>query len=149
MPQHYGATVTRLAALALPGLEAVMTIDGATDAEGFRAYVEQVLWPTLAPGASVIMDHLRAHKVAGIHERIAACGAQLSSLPPYSPALSPIEPCWSKLKTLLRTAQARTRDARDAAIQQSWPQSHRRTHAAGSVIAVMPYVNSKIALGRC
>jgi transposase len=118
VPQTYGAHVTMLAALSLQGVEAVMSSDGATDAEVFRPYGEQVLCPTLVPGDIVIMDNLRAHKVAGIRERIAACGAQLIYLPPYSPDLSPIEPCWSKLKTLLRTAQARTRDALDAAIQQ-------------------------------
>jgi transposase len=106
-----------IAALSLHGVDAVMTIDGATDAEVFRAYVEHVLGPTLVPGDIVIMDNLRAHKVAGIRERIEACGAQLVYLPPYSPDLSPIEPCWSKLKTLLRAAQARTRDAIDAAIE--------------------------------
>ena len=118
VPQHDGAHVTMLAALSRQGLEAVMTIDGATDAEVCRADVEHVLGPTLVPGDIVIMDNLRAHKVAGIRERIEAGGAQLIYLPPYSPDLSPIEPCWSKLKTLLRTAQARTRDALDAAIQQ-------------------------------
>ena len=118
VPHNYGANVTMLAALSLQGIEAVMTIDGATDAEVFRAYVEQALCPTLVPGDIVIMDNLRAHKVTGTRERIEACGAQLIYLPPYSPDLSPIEPCWSKLKTLLRTAQARPRDALDAAIQQ-------------------------------
>jgi hypothetical protein len=64
------------------------------------------------------------------------------------PTLVPgdIEPCWSKLKTRLRTAQARTRDALDAAIHRYWQRSHRLTHAAGSVIAIMPYVSSKTAL---
>jgi transposase len=118
VPQNYGANVTMLAALSVRGVEAVMTIDGATDAEVFRAYVEHVLCPTLAPGDIVVMDNLRAHKVAGIRERIEACSAQLIYLPPYSPDLSPIEPCWSKLKTLSRAAQARTREALDAAIEQ-------------------------------
>jgi transposase len=118
VPQNYGANVTMLAALSLQGVDAVMTIDGATDAEVFRAYVAHVLGPTLMPGDIVIMDNLRAHKVAGIRERIEACGAQLIYLPPYSPDLSPLEPCWSTLKTLWRTAQARTREALDAAIQQ-------------------------------
>ena len=117
-PQNYGANVTMLAALSLQGVGAVMTVDGATDAAVFHAYVEHVLCPTLVPGDVVIMDNLRAHKVAGIRERIEACGARLIYLPPYSPDLSPIEPCWSKLKALLRTAQARTREALDAAIQQ-------------------------------
>jgi transposase len=118
VPQNYGANVTMLAALSLQGVGAVMTVDGATDAAVFHAYVEHVLCPTLVPGDVVIMDNLRAHKVAGIRERIEACGARLIYLPPYSPDLSPIEPCWSKLKALLRTAQARTREALDAAIPQ-------------------------------
>lgn len=118
VPQHDGANVPMIAALSLQGVEAVMAIDGATDAEVFRAYVEQVLCPTVVPGDIVVMDNLRAHKVAGIRERIAAHGAQLVYLPPYSPELSPIERCWSKLKTLVRAAQARTREALDAAIQQ-------------------------------
>ena len=117
VPRNYGPNVTMIAALSLHGVEAVMTIDGATDADVFRAYVEQVLCPTLTAGDIVVMDNLRAHKVAGIRDRIEEQGARLMFLPPYSPDLSPIEPCWSKLKTLLRTVQARTREALDAAIQ--------------------------------
>jgi transposase len=116
VPHNCGANVTMIAALSLRGVEAVMTIEGATDAEVFRAYVEHVLCPTLVPGDIVVLDNLRAHKVAGIQERREAHGARLIYLPPYSPDLSPIEPCWSKLKTLLRAAQARTREALDAAI---------------------------------
>ena len=37
-------------------------------------------------------------------------------LPPYSPDLSPIELCWSKLKQILRFTKARTPDALDQAI---------------------------------
>jgi transposase len=102
VPQNYGATVTLLAALGSHGLNAVMTIEGATEAEVLRVYVEQVLRPTLRPGDLVIMDNLRAHKAAGIREAIEQTGARLQYLPPYSPDLSPIERCWSKLKTYLR-----------------------------------------------
>jgi transposase len=119
VPQNYGPNITMIAALALQGVEAVMTIDGATDADVFRAYGEQVLCPTLTAGDIVVMDNLRAHKVAGIRDRIEERGARLVFLPPYSPDLSPIELCWSKLKTLLRAAQARTREALDAAVQQA------------------------------
>ena len=120
VPQNYGTNVTMLAALGSRGVEAVMTIDGATDAEVFRAYVSQVLGPTLRPRDIVIMDNLRAHKAAGIREAIEPVGAQVVYLPPYSPDLSPIEPCRSKLKTALRTAKARTRQALDQAITQAW-----------------------------
>ncbi len=119
VPQNYGTNVTMLAALGSDGVTAVMTIDGATDAEVFRAYVGQVLGPTLRPGDIVIMDNLRAHKAAGIREAIEQVDAQLLYLPPYSPDLSPIEPCWSKLKTSLRTAKARTREALEQAIAQA------------------------------
>jgi transposase len=108
-----------LAALGSHGVEAVMTIDGATDAEVFRVYVEQGLRPTLRPGDIVSMDNLRAHKAAGIREAIERTGAQVVYLPPYSPDLSPIEPGWSKLKTALRTAKARTREALDRAIAEA------------------------------
>jgi transposase len=119
VPQNYGANVTMLAALGSHGVEAVMTIDGAPDAEVCRVYVEQVLRPTLRPGDIVIRDHLRAHKAAGIREAIEQTGARLQYLPPYAPDVSPIAPCWSKLKTALRTAKARTREALEHAITQA------------------------------
>jgi transposase len=68
----------------------------------FRAYVERILAPSLEPGDVVVMDNLAAHKVAGISEAIAAVGASLLCLPPYSPDLNPIEQVFAKLKALLR-----------------------------------------------
>jgi transposase len=116
VPQNYGPNVTLLGALGIQGLQAVMTVDGATDTEVFRAYVKHVLGPTLAPGDIVVMDNLRAHKAVGIQQALARRGARLLYLPPYSPDLAPIEPCWSKVKTALRQAKARTREALDTAI---------------------------------
>jgi transposase len=71
-----------LAALGSRGVEAVMTIDGATDAEVFQVYVEQALRPTRRPGDIVSMDNLRGHKVAGIREAVEQAGAQWLSWPP-------------------------------------------------------------------
>jgi transposase len=116
VPQNYGPNVTMLGALGVQGLQAVMTVDGATDADVFRTYVKQVLGPTLTPGDIVVMDNLRAHKAVGVQQAIARRGARLLYLPPYSPDLSPIEPCWSKVKTVLRKVKARTRVVLDAAI---------------------------------
>jgi transposase len=76
----------------------------------FLAYVEQALAPTLRPGDVVVMDNLKAHKVKGVREAIAAAGAQLRYLPPYSPDLNPIEQAFAKLKVLLRTAARGTVD---------------------------------------
>ena len=64
------------------------------------------------------MDNLSSHKVKGISEAIERRGARLLFLPPYSPDFSPIEPCWSKVKTFLRKAKARTVDALNEAIDQ-------------------------------
>ena len=41
---------------------------------------------------------------------LAAAGASILYLPPYSPDLNPIEQLFAKLKALLRKAAARTRD---------------------------------------
>jgi transposase len=119
VPQTYGQNVTILGALGVHGLHAVMTVEGATDTDVFRAYVKQVLGPTLRPGDIVVMDNLRAHKAVGVQQALARRGARLLYLPPYSPDLSPIEPCWSKVKTALRKAKARTREALDRAITGS------------------------------
>jgi transposase len=118
VPKNIGRNLTLLGALSYRGLEAVMTVDGATDALVFQAYVEQVLAPTLRRGEVVVMDNLSAHKVPAIEAAIAAVGAKLIYLPPYSPEWSPIEPSWSKLKTLLRGRKARTRAALDQALSQ-------------------------------
>ena len=77
----------------------------------FRIYVEEVLAPTLGAGDVVVMDNLPAHKVKGVREAIRAVEAGLLYLPPYSPDLNPIEQLFAKLKTLLRKAAARSREA--------------------------------------
>jgi transposase len=119
VPQNYGANISMLAVPGSHGVEAVMTIEGATEADVCRVYVAQVLRPTLRPGDSVIMDNLRAHKAAGIREAIAQAGARLQYWPPYAPDLAPMERCWSKLMTALRTAKARTRESLEHAIAQA------------------------------
>jgi transposase len=112
---HWQAT-TMLAALRLDGSTASMTIEGATDTEVFRTYVQVVLGPTLRPGDVVVMDNLAPHKHDTIVQVIEQAGASVRFLPAYSPDLNPIEKMWSKVKELLRGAEARTWDALQAAI---------------------------------
>ena len=95
--------IVRNTQLTAPGV-----FDGAIDGESFRAYIEQILVPTLQPSDIVIADNLGAHKVAGIQRAIQAAGATLWYLPPYSPDLNPIELCFAKLKALVRTARCRS-----------------------------------------
>jgi len=121
-PEGSWKILTILGAMSLRGMIATMTIEAATDAEIFLAYLDHVLCPALRPGDVVVMDNLSSHKVTGVRERIAAAGAELLSLPPYSPDLNPIEKAWAKLKQLLRTAKARTADALQQAIAELLPQ---------------------------
>lgn len=119
VPQNYGENVTMLAAIGVGGVSAPMTVNGAVDGAVFLVYVREVLVPTLSEGDIVVMDNLSAHKVVGVAEAIAACGARVEYLPPYSPDYNPIEKCWSKIKSYLRKAKARTREALEAALKEA------------------------------
>lgn len=119
VPQNYGENISMLASISLAGLAAPMTIEGAVDGLVFLEYVKQVLCPTLRVGDVVVMDNLSSHKVKGVAEAIEAVGAKLLYLPPYSPDLNPIEKCWSKIKTYLRRAKARSREALESALKDA------------------------------
>ena len=108
VPHGHWHTTTFLCGLRTSGPVAPLVLEGAINGRAFRAYVEQMLAPTLGEGDIVIMDNLGSHKVEGVREAIEAQGAQLLYLPPYSPDLNPIELAFSKLKRLLRSAAART-----------------------------------------
>jgi transposase len=120
-PEGNWKILTILGAMSLRGMIATMTIEAATDADIFLAYLDQILCPALRPGDVVVMDNLSSHKVAGVRERIEVAGAELLYLPPYSPDLNPIEKAWAKLKQRLRTAKARTAEALEQAIAELLP----------------------------
>jgi len=120
-PEGNWKILTILGAMSVRGLIATMTVEAATDAEIFLAYLEHVLCPALRPGDVVVMDNLSSHKVTGVREQIETAGAELLYLPPYSPDLNPIEKAWAKLKQQLRSAKARTTEALDHAIQELIP----------------------------
>jgi transposase len=111
VPQGHWRTLTFLAALRCDRIDAPCVIDGPINGESFRAYVEQVLVPTLRPGDIVIIDNLGSHKGKAVRRAIRAAGAKLFFLPPYSPDLNPIKQVFAKLKTLLRKAAERTVEA--------------------------------------
>ena len=108
VPHGHWKTTTFVAGLRSTALTAPGVIDGPMNGNAFLAYVEQVLVPSLAPGDTVVMDNLSAHKVPGIREAIEAAGATLLYLPPYSPDFNPIEQLFAKLKALLRKAGERS-----------------------------------------
>jgi transposase len=115
-PDGRWEVLTKLGAMSMRGVDAAMTVESATDGDGFKAYLDEALCPKLQSGDVVVLDNLSAHKVAGIRERIEACGAQLLYLPPYSPDLNPIEKAWSKFKKFRRDAKARTKEALNQAV---------------------------------
>ena len=115
-PLHGGPNVTLVAALTPSGLQAAITGSGAVNGDVFAAYLDQVLGPTLVSVDVVVLDNLPAHKMAGLAQLVEA---PLLYLPPYSPNFNPFELAFSKLKTSLRTAQARTRDALETVTQDA------------------------------
>jgi transposase len=130
-PFGHWCTTTFVAGLRASGVIAPFVLDGPMTGEWFRAYVEQMLAPALSPDDVVVMDNLPAHKVAGVHEAIRAVGASVLYLPPYSPDLNPIEQLFAKLKALLRSVAARTKDALWKAIGQAldaFPETERRNY---------------------
>jgi transposase len=97
--------------MAMEGMGASLAVQGTTTATVFEAYVEKVLAPSLRPGQLVVMDNLSAHKGARVRQLVEERGCELLYLPPYSPDLNPIEHAFSKMKGILRKAEARSREA--------------------------------------
>jgi len=112
-PGGHWKILTILSAMSTRGMIATMTIEEPTDADIFLAYIEHVLCPELRLGDVVVMDNLSSHKAPGVRAWIELQGAELIYLPSYSPDLNPIEKAWAKLKQLLRSTKARTKDALD------------------------------------
>jgi transposase len=110
VPHGHWRTTTFVAGLRQSGIVAPLVLDGPMTGTAFRAYVEQFLAPALQAGDVVVLDNLAAHKVDGVRQAIAAAGASILYLPPYSPDLNPIEQLFAKLKALLRKAAARTKE---------------------------------------
>lgn len=119
VPRNWGANVTLLASMSAEGMGPSLAVEGSTTTEVFEAYLEYFLAPTLRPGQIVVMDNLSAHKGKRVRELVEERGCELLFLPPYSPDLNPIEEAFAKLKTLLRRAGARTRDALIEAMGQA------------------------------
>lgn len=108
VPHGHWRTLTFLAALRRDRIDAPCVFDGPINGESFTAYVREILVPTLAPGEVVVLDNLGSHKGPEVRRLIREADCHLAFLPPYSPDLNPIEQAFSKLKALLRKAEARS-----------------------------------------
>jgi transposase len=111
VPRNRGKNTTLLASMTLEGMGPCLAVVGGATKGVFEAYVGRVLAPTLRPGQEVVVaDNLSAHKGEEVRELVEARGCKLLFLPPYSPDYNPIEEAFSKIKALLRKAEARTRE---------------------------------------
>ncbi len=120
VPRNRGKNQTLIASITLEGgMGEAVSIEGATDAEVFEAYVEKFLAPTLKAGQVVVLDGLGAHRTGRVRELIEVRGADLLFLPSYSPDLNPIEEAFSKVKNTVRKVGARTREALDEAVGEA------------------------------
>ncbi|QKG55659.1 IS630 family transposase (plasmid) [Hymenobacter sp. BRD128] len=109
-------SLTLIGALSVHGLHGVQVLEGALNQRSFALYISRILAPQLRRGDVLVLDNLRVHHLTGLREWLARRGIEVLFLPPYSPDFTPIEQAWSKLKTKLRHAQARTRDALEEAL---------------------------------
>jgi len=104
-------TTTMIGSIRQDGSTACMTVEGALNAEVFRTYVKEILLPTLKQGDILVMDNLSAHKDRQALDLLEGAGVKVRFLPAYSPDYNPIELMWSKVKALLRKAEARCNEA--------------------------------------
>jgi transposase len=123
VPGHW-ESVTLIAGMRLSGVVSPMAFVGAMDPAHFESYVEQILVPELQAGDVVVWDNLKPHQSRVARRLVRNAGAQLIRLPPYSPDLTPIEKMYSKVKTILRSAKARTTTTVYAAMDQALKSVH-------------------------
>jgi transposase len=107
--EYHSTTV--LGALRQDGTIAAMVYEGGTNVAVMQAFAAGQLQTILRPKDIVVMDNLAAHKDQRVIAAIESAGAIACFLPPYSPDLNPIEKMWSKVKEILRSAEARTAEA--------------------------------------
>lgn len=110
VPGDRGGNVSTIGALGLEGMRTGLSVPGSSDSDTMLFFVEELLVPTLKRGDIVVMDTNPTHKLEEIEDAIDAAGAWVLFLPTYSPDLNPIEHCWSKVKSLLRSLKPRTWD---------------------------------------
>ena len=117
VPRNHRKNLSVIGALGLRGMVATLSVEGAVDTDIFDVFVRRVLVPVLRPGDIVLLDNLSVHHASCITHAVQAAHGQVIFLPSYSPDFSPIEPCWSKVKTFLRGVAARTRHRLETALR--------------------------------
>ena len=109
VPRNWGKNVTLLSSISKKmGMGASLVVEGSTNTKVFETYLTEVLCPTLKEKQVVVMDNLSSQKGSRVRDLIEEKGCELIYLPSYSPDFNPIEQAFSKLKSYLREACARS-----------------------------------------
>jgi hypothetical protein len=107
VPRNRGPNTTLLASMTAEGMGPCLAVQGATTRIVFEAYIEKVLIPSLRHGQVVMMDNLSAHiRASGSESSWRARAANYSICRRTHRTFRPIEEAFSKVKGLLRKAQA-------------------------------------------
>jgi transposase len=117
VPRNPGRNLSVSGAWGRQGRVAARSVGGAVDPDVCDVFVQQVLVPALGPGDIVLLDNLNVPHAACLEQAVQRAQGQVIFLPASSPDFSPLEPCWSKVKPLLRGAAARTRRRLEAALR--------------------------------
>ncbi|ODN42368.1 transposase [Piscirickettsia litoralis] len=107
VPIH-GENISALGAVSLEKVIDIGMVNGAVDQDCVEAFIKHSLLPKLQPGKILLIDNAPVHNVKKIKEMAKLKGVMVLPLPRYSPDLSPIEMCWSKLKSIIRKLKPRT-----------------------------------------
>ena len=130
VPFNRGVTMTLVLGIGLLlGVVEPCTFEGAINGPIFGQYMVNQVLPQLRPDAIIVVDNAPAHHSEDVRDPLEAHsilvvdspeeastapeapGIQMWFLPPYSPELTAAETCGSKIKTLLRAAEPRTKEA--------------------------------------
>jgi len=116
VPRKRGTNVTPIGAPAPRGRVAALSFSGAVDREAFDAFVTEWQVPRLRRADVVLLDNLRGHHAGDVVAAVRSARARVLWLPSHSPDFSPLENCWSKVKTVVRGKEPRTAPDLDAAM---------------------------------
>jgi transposase len=107
-PCNTDPQITLIVGLNLGGFVEPMAFEGAMNGAIFEAYIRDRIAPRVQPGDVIVVDGLGAHRALGARAAVEERGAKFWILPPYSPDLSPVEACGSKVKEFIRSAAPRS-----------------------------------------
>ena len=111
-----GERINVITAMNQEGILALRTVRGSVNGDDFLEFVQKDLLPALMPfnghnpNSIVILDNCSIHHVSGVASMITQVGALVHFLPPYSPDLNPIEECFSKVKSQLKSFETTFHD---------------------------------------